>query len=65
MGLSRFSDRLEATAFLNLDGSVCAVVLNRQAEAVSFFLRVNGRVYPVTQAAGSIGTLQWERGELA
>lgn len=65
IGLSRFSDRLEATAFLNPDGSVCAVVLNRQAEDVSFFLRINGRVYPVTQAAGSIGTLQWERGELA
>lgn len=64
MGLSRFSDLLEATAFLNPDGSMCAVVLNRQTEDVPFFLRVRGRVYPMMQAASSISTLQWEKGEL-
>lgn len=65
IGLSRYSDQLEVAAFLNPDGGVCAVVLNRQTEKLSFFLRICGRVYPVTQPAGSISTFQWDRKELA
>lgn len=60
IGLSRFSDRVEATAFRNPDDSVVAVLLNRGTESLSFFLRMNDRVYPVTLPAGSISTVEFE-----
>ncbi|MBQ4437058.1 MAG: glucosylceramidase [Clostridia bacterium] len=56
IGMSRFGGPLEVTAAENPDGTVCAVVLNPADEKVSFFLRVNGRVWPVTQEGDSIST---------
>lgn len=60
IGLSRFSDRVEATAFRNPDGRIGAVLLNRQSEDIACFLRVQGRVYPVTLPAESISTAEFE-----
>ena len=62
IGLSRFTDRLEATAAVNTDGSVTAVVLNRSGEDIPFFLRMGGRVWPVLQPGGSIGTYVFPAG---
>lgn len=66
IGLSRFDERLEATAAQNPDGSICVVVLNREEEDISFYLRICGKVWPVTQKASSISTYllsqnEWKR----
>lgn len=65
IGLSRFSQRIEATAVENPDGSICAVLLNTGKEAVSFFLRIGQRVWPVTQPGESIGTCLFAADEIA
>lgn len=65
IGLSRFSQRMEATAVENPDGSICAVLLNTGKEAVSFFLRIGQRVWPVTQPGESIGTCLFAADEIA
>lgn len=56
VGLSRFTQQLEATAVQNPDGSICVVVMNPQKEAISFCLRMGDRVWPVTQEGESIST---------
>jgi len=56
LGTSRFTDRLEATAFRNPDGSVAAVVLNRTEEEISFVLRTARGVARVAMPARSIRT---------
>ena len=61
IGISRFDERIEITAFRNPDGGVVAVLLNRKDEELSFFLRMDGRVYPVTLPAQSISTVELDR----
>ena len=56
IGLSRFGNRVEATAAVNPDGSVCAVVMNPSPEKCSFSLRMNGKVWPVSLDGDSIVT---------
>ena len=63
IGISRYSDCLEATAALNRDGSVCVTVMNPGDQKVSFFLRMNGRVWPVDLAGDSISTFVFSPGE--
>ena len=64
IGLSRFSSALEITAAHNPDGSVCAVAMNPSAERISFFLRMNGRVWPVDLEGDSISTFVFSPAEL-
>ncbi len=56
IGMSRFSGRLEVTAAQNPDGSVCAVAMNPSDERIAFFLRMNGKVWPVVLAEDSISS---------
>ena len=63
IGLSRFSGRIEVTAALNPDGSVCAVAMNPGSEAIPFFLRMNGRVWPAVLAGDSISTFVFSNAE--
>jgi len=56
IGLSRFDPRLEATAFKNPDGSLCAIVLNQSQTVIPFFFRMGDQVWPVRQQAESIST---------
>ena len=49
-------DALEATAFLNLDGRLIAIVLNRSDEAIPFVLRLSGATAVTESAAHSITT---------
>ena len=56
VALSRFTDRLEAVAARDPDGSIRAVVLNRTGEDIPFCLRMNGRVWPTEQPKESIAT---------
>ena len=65
IGLSRFSQKIEATAVKNPDGSICVVLLNSGKEDISFFLRIENRVWSVTQPGGSIGTCMISPDELA
>ena len=65
IGLSRFTQQLEATAAQNADGSVSVVVLNQQKEAIPFYLRIGGKVYPCTQEGSSISTYVLAADELA
>ena len=64
IGMSRFCKCLEVTAAQNPDGSVCAVVMNPDDEKASFFLRMNGRVWPVTLAGNSISTFVFSQEEM-
>ncbi len=56
IGLSRFGDGTEATAAVNPDGSVCAVIMNPSPEKCLFGLRMNGKVWPVSLDGDSIVT---------
>ncbi|MGN1020490.1 MAG: glycoside hydrolase family 30 beta sandwich domain-containing protein [Aristaeellaceae bacterium] len=58
IGISRFDERVEVTAFRNPDGGIAAVLLNRRKEDAACFLRMGGRVCPVTLPAGSISTVE-------
>jgi glucosylceramidase len=57
IGLSRFTDKIEVTAFINPDASITAVLLNRTKKAYSCFIRLNGQLSNVHIAAESITTL--------
>ena len=61
IGMTRFTDRLEISAFQNPDGSLAVVVLNRGEEEIQFLLRLNGRVCPVLSKAESISTIIMEQ----
>lgn len=65
IGLSRFSQKIEATAVKNPDDSICVILLNSGKEDISFFLRIANRVWPVTQPGESIGTCMISPDELA
>jgi len=61
IGMTRFSDRLEVTAFQNPSGSLVAVVLNRGDEGIRFHLRLNDRICPIVSKANSISTIVMEQ----
>ena len=63
VGTTRYTDRVELTAFRNGDGVLAAVVLNPGREAVNCFLRVSGALYPLTLAPESVSTLLLAGGE--
>lgn len=63
-GLSRYSEQLEATAALNPDGTLAAVVMNTAKESVSFGLRMKDRVWPVEIAPESIATFVFDKDEV-
>ncbi len=56
LGVSRFGTAIEATAARNADGGVVAVVLNHSDREERFWLRLDGRFYPVTLPAFAIAT---------
>ena len=64
IGMSRSSGFLEVTAAQNPDGSICAVVMNPDAEDLSFFLRLHDRVWPVMLAGDSIATFVFSPDEI-
>lgn len=49
--------QLLSTAFLNPDGSVAVIVMNKTDKATDYFLWVNGQAVPVTSLPHSISTL--------
>ena len=55
-------DDLETTAFLNLDGQIAVVVLNRSDTSFRFALKYNGLAAPVESPAHSINTFRFPAG---
>lgn len=53
------TDELETTAFLNSDGMVAVVVMNRTEQALPFALKYNGLAANTTSPAHSIMTLRF------
>ncbi|MDD2740376.1 MAG: glycoside hydrolase family 30 protein [Methylomonas lenta] len=53
-------DSLESTAFLNTDGTVAVVVLNRSEQAIDFLLKVQGLEAKTSIPARGIKTLLFE-----
>ena len=57
IGLSRYTDALEATAFRRTDGRLACVLLNRTGEALPVNLRLNGQVAALQAPPASLTTL--------
>ena len=54
IGMSRFSDAVDATAFLRPDGQISVVLMNRTSRAMPVFLRLNGQIAELPLAADAI-----------
>lgn len=59
IGTTRYTDKLEVTAFLNPDGERVVVVLNRTGEAVPFILREESDTLETQIDAHTIQTLRY------
>lgn len=57
IGFSRYTDKLEATAFKNPDGTLAVVILNRRDEDIPYYLRLENETCRITAAAHSISTI--------
>ena len=57
IGSSRYTDRLEVTAFRNPDGTLAVVVLNRSEEELPYALRLRGELAESAIPAHAIQTL--------
>jgi glucosylceramidase len=62
IGFARYSDRLETTAFINPDGGIAAVILNRSDEELTVILRLYGELCDLTLPPHSIITALPGRG---
>lgn len=56
IGSSSYSDELEATAFVNPDGQIAAVLLNRTDHEIRVNVRLGGQMAQITVGANTIGT---------
>lgn len=45
IGLSKFTDKIEATAFKNFDNSIAVVLLNRNEYNIEYNLNLNGKIF--------------------
>ncbi len=61
IGFSRYTDRLDVTAFRNLDNRIACVILNRSEEEKKVNLRLSGTVGSFTLPAGGIATIVFPR----
>jgi glucosylceramidase len=56
IGMSKFTDKLDVTAFMRPDGRIAAVIMNRTNEAMQVFLRLHQELIELTIPGDSIGT---------
>lgn len=56
IGMSRYSDELEATAFLNPDGRIVVVLLNRKEHDIKAYVRLGDKMAEVLVKPNSIVT---------
>ncbi len=57
IGFSKFTNKLEVTAFKNTDGKIAVVVMNRNDDAIEFYLRGEHGIAKITSLPHSILTL--------
>lgn len=57
LGLTQYTEKLDATAFANTDGSIAAVFMNKTKEQLPLNIRLNGRVMNILLAGDAIATL--------
>jgi glucosylceramidase len=57
IGSTRYTDKIEITAFCNPDGERVVVLLNKSKEDIPVTLRENGKGLELTVAANSIVTV--------
>jgi len=56
IGMSKFTDRIDVTAWERPDGKVVVVIMNRTNEEMVVFLRIHHQLVEVTLPGDSIGT---------
>jgi len=61
IGVSRFTDKLEVTAFKNPDATIAVIVLNRTDEKMDYFLHRNNANAKLTSEPHSIMTLLYQK----
>lgn len=54
--MSRYTDELEAAAFLNPDGRIVVVLLNRKEHDIKVFVRLGDKMAEVVVKSNSIVT---------
>lgn len=57
IGFSRYTDQVEVTAFINPDGTIVAVLLNRSEKSHECHIRIEGRLYQIVVHGESIMTV--------
>lgn len=57
IGFSRYTDKLDVTAFLRPDGQVAVVLMNRTAERMPVYLRLRGEVLSLVVEGDAIMTV--------
>lgn len=57
IGCSKYTDKLESTAFLRPDGKLAVVLINRTDQKMPVYLRLKGEVLPVTVDGDAIMTV--------
>lgn len=57
IGCSRCDDKVEMTAAKNPDGSIAAVVLNKQDEDQKYAIRIQGQVIRIKAPARTLSTI--------
>lgn len=57
IGFSRYTDKLDVTAFLRPDGEIAVVLMNRTDQEMPVFLRMKGEIMPVTVEGDAIMTV--------
>jgi glucosylceramidase len=56
IGMSRFTEKLDVTAFIRPDGRIVVTVMNRTMEEADFYLRIEKKLIPLILPAGGIGS---------
>jgi len=56
IGFSRYTDKLEVTAFLNPDRTIAVVLLNKTNETIPAFIRVGEEIASISVSANAIAT---------
>lgn len=64
IGLSCYTKNIEATAFLNLDGDICCVMMNTENRTQKANLRINGKIAELLLPKNSISTFIIDRSEV-
>ena len=60
IGYSKYTDKLDSTAFLRPDGRLAVVIINRTDVEMPVYLRLKGEVLPVTVDGDAIMTVLFD-----